>query len=93
MVLVSVAMITYNHEQYIEEAINSVLMQTGDFDLELIIANDHSKDKTDIKVKEILKNNPDSYKIKYIHREENIGMLPNFMDVLMQSKGKYIAMG
>ena len=29
---ISVIMITYNHEKYIEKAIDSVLMQEGNFD-------------------------------------------------------------
>ena len=43
---VSVAMITYNHEKYIEEAISSVMNQKGKFDIELVIGNDCSKDNT-----------------------------------------------
>ena len=45
--LVSVVMITYGHESFIEEAINGVLMQECNFEIELIIANDCSPDKTD----------------------------------------------
>ncbi|MFX8453410.1 glycosyltransferase, partial [Acinetobacter baumannii] len=40
-------MITYGHEKFIEEAINSVLMQKCDFDVELIIADDCSPDNTE----------------------------------------------
>jgi glycosyltransferase involved in cell wall biosynthesis len=63
--LVSVRLIIYNHEKYIEEAIYSILSQTFK-DYELIIVNDGSTDKTDTRIKSILKkeNNP---KIKYIY--------------------------
>ena len=37
---VSVIMTTYAHENYIEQAINSVLMQECNFEVELIITND-----------------------------------------------------
>ena len=35
---VSVCMITYNHEKYIREAVEGVLMQEGSFEIELIIS-------------------------------------------------------
>lgn len=53
---VSVVMITYNHEQYIREAIEGVLMQECNFDVELIIADDKSPDNTENRVKDIIKN-------------------------------------
>ena len=34
---VSVAMITYNHERFIAQAIEGVLMQQTNFDVELVI--------------------------------------------------------
>ena len=43
MNIVSVLMITYAHENYIEQAINAVLMQECDFEVELIITNGTSK--------------------------------------------------
>jgi glycosyltransferase involved in cell wall biosynthesis len=38
-VTISVIMITYGHENYIKQAIEGVLMQECDFELELIAAN------------------------------------------------------
>lgn len=39
---VSVCMSTYNHEEYIEEALNSVLEQECNFEFEIILSNDKS---------------------------------------------------
>jgi glycosyltransferase involved in cell wall biosynthesis len=39
-------MITYNHEVFIREAIEDVLMQEVDFPVEFVIADNTSKDKT-----------------------------------------------
>ena len=47
-------MITYGHEKFIEQAINGVLMQECDFEVELIIANDCSPDKTNNVIQDIL---------------------------------------
>ena len=44
--LLSVCLITYNHEKFIRQAIEGVLMQKVDFEWELIIADDCSTDKT-----------------------------------------------
>ena len=45
-ILVSVLMPTYNHEKYISQAIESVLMQKTNFAWELLIHDDCSTDGT-----------------------------------------------
>lgn len=89
--IVSVVMITYNHEKFIEEAINGVLMQESAFEIELIIANDCSPDATDEIIQAVMKNNVDKVLIKYIKHDKNIGIIDNFIYALEQSTGKYIA--
>lgn len=91
-VKVSVCMITYGHEEYIYQAIEGVLMQESDFEIELIIANDSSPDQTDKVIEEILKSHPKASKIKYFKQEKNIGMMPNFIFALKQCSGNYIAL-
>lgn len=91
-VLVSVVMITYGHEKYIRQAIEGVLMQEGDFDLELIVANDCSPDATDAVVHTILKEHPRASCVRYFKHEENKGMMANFVFALQQATGKYIAL-
>ena len=88
---VSVAMITYNHEKYIEEAINSVLMQQCDFEVELVITNDKSTDTTDAIIRRILNNHKNASWIKYISREDNLGMMGNYIQTFTETSGKYIA--
>lgn len=88
---VSVCMITYGHEKFIEEAINGVLMQEVDFDIELIVSNDASPDRTDEIVKKIIQNHPRSSWIRYIRHESNIGMMLNSKYVLEASEGEFIA--
>lgn len=85
-------MITYGHEKFIEQAINGVLMQQVDFDIEFIIANDCSPDRTDAIVKKIITESPNITWIKYTNHESNLGMMPNFVWALKQAKGKYIAL-
>jgi len=89
---VSVCMITYGHEKYIREAIEGVLMQECDFEVELIVTNDCSPDQTDNVIRDIIKNHPKGFWIKYIRHESNIGMMPNFIFALKECKGKYVAL-
>ena len=94
MIKVSVLMITYGHENYIIEAIDGVIMQKCDFEVELIIANDNSPDTTDEVVKNYLVNKtiPKNILIKYIKHEVNKGMNSNFLWASEQATGEYIAL-
>ena len=90
--MVSVVMMTYGHENYIRQAIEGVLMQNCFFEVELIVANDCSTDKTDLIIKDIIQNHPRGNWIKYHHHEKNVGMMPNFIFALHQATGKYVAL-
>lgn len=85
-------MITYGHELYIAKAIEGVLIQQCDFNIELIIADDCSPDNTEAIVSGMIKNDPRSHIICYTRHLENKGMINNFIWTLQQCKGKYIAM-
>ena len=87
---VSVAMISYNHEKFIAQAIEGVLMQKTDFDFELIIGEDCSPDRTGTIVAEYQRRFPD--KIRATIREKNIGGLRNFIDVIESCSGEYVAL-
>ena len=89
--LLSVVMITYNHENYIKEAIDGVLMQKCDFDFEFIIVNDFSSDNTNSIIISSIKNFKSNIRIKYVSHPSNMGMIPNFIYGLNQAKSKYVA--
>lgn len=84
-------MITFNHENFIIEAIQSILIQETDFAVELIISNDASTDKSDSIIKHYINNHPKSSCIKYINHTQNIGMMNNLIATLKMCKGKYLA--
>ena len=50
----SVVILTYMHEEFIRQTIESVLMQQVDFEYELIISNDCSLDETDTVIKDLI---------------------------------------
>ncbi len=87
-IMVSVCMITYNHEQYIDKAIKGVLMQKCNFSVELIIGDDCSNDKTS----HICLDYAEKYDfVRVITSESNIGMIPNFIRTISHCTGEYIA--
>lgn len=88
--LVSVCMITYNHKDYIEEAINGVLNQIFDFKIEIVISNDGSTDSTHKIISQYLKNS-DNITFKYFNQIDNLGMIENFVFALKACRGKYIS--
>lgn len=91
---VSIIMITYNHENFITDAINGILMQEYSGKIELIIANDNSLDNTDTVIKKLLNYqfSNQRFEIKYTNHSQNKGMMPNFKWALQQVQGKYIAL-
>lgn len=88
MKLISVVMVTYNHEKYIEQAIESVLMQKGEFEIELLIGNDKSPDNTE----KIIKKYESDLKVKIFNRKKNMGATNNLWDLFRKANGKYIAL-
>ncbi len=90
--MISVCMITYGHEKYIKEAIEGVLMQDCNFEVELLIADDCSPDNTDKIVADIQQNHMNGSWINYTKHTENKGMMPNFVWALENCQGKYIAL-
>ncbi|MBX9658725.1 MAG: glycosyltransferase [Nitrospiraceae bacterium] len=86
--LVSVLCITYNHENYISQAIESILNQVTDFEYELLIGNDCSTDKTHDIISDYHKK---SKRIRYFNSTVNVGANRNFIDLASKSRGKYVA--
>lgn len=84
-------MITYNHENLIKDAVEGVLMQKADFEIELIIADDNSPDKTEDVIHEIASKHPNGKWIKYTKHKANKGVIPNFIWALQQCQSEYIA--
>ena len=87
--MVSVSTITYNHEAYIAEALDSFLMQETDFAFELLVSDDCSTDKTASIIKEYMEKYPHIVKAKL--RDENVGAMKNYIANMDRAKGKYIA--
>ncbi len=87
--LLSVCIITYNHDKYIRDAIEGVLMQKVNFDYEIIIADDFSTDDTRKIVLGYSEKYPNIFKL--IFQNKNVGAAQNWLDLISFPKSKYIA--
>lgn len=86
---ISICCITYNHENYLKDALESFLSQNMPCQYEIIIADDASTDSTPDIIVEYQKKYPNI--IKPILRTKNIGVMKNFSDALRRCDGDYIA--
>lgn len=87
--LVSVLIPAYNHEQYVQDTIRSIIAQTYK-NIELLIVDDGSSDLTWEKINE-LKNECEARFVRVIfQRQENQGTCVTLNRLLEQTKGKYV---
>lgn len=87
---VSIAIVTYNHENFIAKALDSVLMQRVNFDYEVVVGEDCSTDNTRAILINYQKKYPD--KLKLLLNDTNLGMHLNGKQSLEACKGDYIAL-
>lgn len=85
---ISVVMITYNHADYVEQAVRSILEQVHARTWELVIADDCSTDGT-LRVIERIRDGDD--RIKLLPTDTNLGAQRNFRRVLEAATGRYVA--
>jgi len=86
--LVSVVIPTYNRSKLLKRAVRSVLNQTYS-NLEILIVDDHSEDKTKKIGKKLEK---ESQKVRYIYQETNQGAPAARNRGIKEAKGEYIGL-
>lgn len=89
--LISIITPTYNHEDYIEQCIESVQGQLRYKNWELLVIDDHSSDST---VKLVRKKMKEDKRIKLIMHKKNWGIFKlgkSYNEALIKSKGDLIA--
>jgi glycosyltransferase involved in cell wall biosynthesis len=82
---VSLGMPVYNAERYIEEALDSLLVQTFD-DFEIVISDNASTDRTEEICRAYASKDE---RVRYIRNRANYGMIFNFNSVFRLSHGEY----
>lgn len=96
--MVSVCVTTYNHENYIEQCLNSILNQDTDFQFEILLGEDNSTDETRTICERYAYNYPDKIRLFLRSRKDVIYIDGNptgrfnFIENLKAARGKYIAL-
>ena len=95
--VVSVCVQTYQHEKFIEQCLHGIVSQQTNFEFEIVLGEDQSKDETRKKCIEFAKRHPDLIRL-ILHDRSNqiyINGSPtgrfNFMNNMANCRGKYIA--
>lgn len=88
--MISICMITYNHENFLRSSIDGVLLQKTKFPFEIIIGDDCSTDGTRLIIDEYVKEYPDI--IKKVYQDKNVGANKNFISIWHLCRQKYIAL-
>ena len=88
-IMVSVIVLTYNHEQYVRRALESILEQNTDLRYEILIGDDASTDGTVDIIREYEGKYPEI--IKVFPSEQNQGTTKNAYRLFQQARGKYLA--
>lgn len=96
--LVSVAVVTFNHKDYIKKCLDGILEQQTRFPFEIILGEDQSIDGTREICQDYANKYPDKIRLFLRNREDVIYINGNptgrfnFIENLKQCKGKYIAL-
>lgn len=89
--VVSVVMITYNHENFIREAIEGVVSQQTDFEYELLVGEDCSQDRTREICFELQQKYPE--KIRVMWADINVHKIGgNLTRLYPRCRGEFIAL-
>lgn len=88
MIELSVALITYNSENYIVETLESLVKQKCTFKYEIVVGDDCSTDNTF----EIIQSFNDKYPSIFNIQKNNIqlGIMANFVNTITRCQGKYV---
>lgn len=86
---VSTIIVSYNHQDFIVEAIESALEQKGNFHHEILLSDDGSTDSTRRIVKHYAEKYPNQ--IRDISRGGNFGISENYRHCFNEAQGEFVA--
>lgn len=86
---ISVVVTAYDHEEYIAQCLDSILIQKGTFDLEVVLGDDCSTDRTPQIMEEYAEKHPGTFIL--LPPTANMGVTKNIKRCLDACSGDYIA--
>lgn len=87
--LVSILIPSYNHQNYVQDAIKSAINQTYK-NIELYVIDDGSSDSTFEKIEEMRELCEKRFKNVVFEKREHTGLIPNINSFIERAQGKYI---
>ena len=87
---ISVLLVTYNHENYIRQALDALFGQIIDDTIEVVIADDASSDDTLAIIKTYAEKDP-RFSFKYLDNVNNLGITKNYQRGFTACTGDYVA--
>lgn len=88
MISLSVHLITFNNEKYIEDTIQSILKQKVNFNYEIVVGDDCSTDRTLTLIENYENKHPKVFKV--FKNESQLGILRNFKSTLDKCSGDFV---
>jgi glycosyltransferase involved in cell wall biosynthesis len=86
---VNILLVTFNHEKYIRQCLNSILMQQLEAEVEVIVADDLSSDQTMAIIREYAMRN--LFPFVFLDTKNHLGFVQNYKRAFAACKGDYIA--
>lgn len=86
--IISFILITYNQENFVRDALDGAFAQTYS-PMEIIIADDGSKDGTPKVIEEYIADYKGPHKVTFHHNEKNVGIAQNVNNAMALAKGEY----
>lgn len=84
---ITVCVVSYNQENFIRKCLNSILLQVCTYEVEVLISDDCSTDRTPLIIEEFEKKYAN---IRLLKRNKNIGALENFKQIHEAATGDFI---
>ena len=85
---VTVVVVVFNHERYVEECLDS-LVHTGFGALEILIIDDASSDASDTVIRNWMQHHPDQNTV-YVNHPQNMGLTNTLNEAIGIAKGQYL---
>ncbi len=89
-VMLSIYVTTFNHEKYIAQALDSILMQKTKYKYEVLVGEDCSTDNTREILKEYERKYPNVFQMFYRKTNMYKEKISNAGDLKLRCKGKYV---
>lgn len=86
----SILLVTFNHEDYVGRALESIFQQEYKGQIELVIADDASTDGTLELIRDYEERDP-RFSFKYLFADANIGITKNYQRGFMACSGEFVA--